>query len=99
MKRLRRQFLTRTFHLGTYAIVNAGQVAACVDNDPTTECQISTNETQFNYWMAGATGAGVIHAIMATFFFCAAVELLKEKQLAHKQEALPKDIMELKELT
>ena len=83
---------------GTYAIVNAGQVAACIDNDPTTPCDISTNATQFNYWMAGASGAAVIHSLLATLMFCVAVELLKRKQLARKPSALPKDFKELKAL-
>ena len=78
--------------------MNAGQVAACVDNDPTTSCSIQTNATQFNYWMAGATGTALLHSVLATIVLWLATELLKEKQLARKPHPLPKTFNELKEI-
>lgn len=91
-------FLSWAFHtLGTYAIVNAGQVAACTDNDPTTTCNIQTNATEFNYWMAGASGAALLHSLLVTIVFWLATELLKENQLARKRTPLPKNFKELKE--
>ena len=79
---------------GTYAIINAGLVAACVDNDPRTFCQVAFNRTEHNYWLAGAAGAAVLKSLFATLMFCAVVEMTKEKE-SLKPIHIPRELKEL----
>eukprot|EP00731_Ephydatia_muelleri_P020132 Em0012g957a len=87
-------FFLCTIGLGTYAIINAGLVAACVDNDPRTFCQGAFNRTEYNYWLAGAAGAAGLKSLFATLMFCAVVEMTKEKE-SLKPIHIPRELKEL----
>ena len=93
--------------VGSYAIVNAGTFAEyCADGDPATPCAFSANassvniaESQYPYWLAGASGTAAVFSLLATFSLCVAVELLKERQLKRRKDSvLSKECNELKEL-